>query len=563
MKTGSFKKRRLILPGMLFLIILALFAAPRVAEWYLERNSQDLTGRNISIGKIRVNYFTGVLRINDFLMFEADGKTVFASFRQLKIDLAYLPLFRKEYVVQSVSLDDPYVQILQEGTEFNFSTLLKQDSTISEEDTLPGEPAKYILNNINITGGFVKYTDVPLNHTISLDKIDLKIPGFTWNSDSARLNAGFRFVDGGGLYSDLSVNQADSTYSINLKLYSLNLGILEPYVKNYLNISSFRGFISNELLIKGSTGSILKLFVRGNNDAFGFSMQDTLNRTIFSFNNLSVNIDTFTIDGNRLRINSITLKDPYVLFERADSANNWLALLKQSDPGPADTTQQASDTTEAHPGFSYNIPPVSISEGSVLISDKTLKYPFEYKIENLSIKSSEQEDQTGKISLDISALLNGTGSLRINTILNPDNLSNEMDLNLEIGRFKMKDMDPYFRHYFGFPVTGGIMNFKTGNRLREKSLDSDNRIYFRKFTLAERIKAETEYSLPLRLAVGILSDKDGVIDLKAPVKMRGDEVKIINLGRIIFRVIGNLFIKAAVSPFNLLSGLYETDPSSL
>ena len=138
-----------------------------------------------------------------------------------------------------------------------------------------------------------------------------------------------------------------------------------------------------------------------------------------------------------------------------------------------------------------------------------------------------------------------------------------MDLALTIGQFRMKDVDAYFKHYFGFPVTGGIMNFKTDNKIRPESLISENSLFFRKFTLAKSTNAKTEYHIPLRLALGILSDKDGIIDLKAPVESKGKEVKVRNLGRIILRIIGNLFIKAAVSPFNLLSASYKVDPAAL
>jgi hypothetical protein len=107
------------------------------------------------------------------------------------------------------------------------------------------------------------------------------------------------------------------------------------------------------------------------------------------------------------------------------------------------------------------------------------------------------------------------------------------------------------------------MNFKTENKIRPESLISDNNLYFRKFTLAKPIKKKVEYHIPLRLALGILSDKDGIIDLKAPVETKGEEVKVKNLGRIILKIIGNLFVKAAVSPFNLLSASYKVDPATL
>jgi len=127
----------------------------------------------------------------------------------------------------------------------------------------------------------------------------------------------------------------------------------------------------------------------------------------------------------------------------------------------------------------------------------------------------------------------------------------------------MKDLDPYFRNYFGFPVTGGRMNYSTQNKLRANSLISNNSLYFRKFTLGKKSESKTEYNIPLRLALGVMSDKDGIIDLKAPVEMKGEDVKVGNIRKIVFHAIGNLFVKAAVSPVNMIADLFKVDPEKL
>jgi hypothetical protein len=563
MKNKSFKKRHLIIPGIIILIAIILFAAPRIAKNYIVKHSPELIGRKTSIGKIRINYFTGTLRINDLKLFESDGTTPFVSFRQLKINLDYLPLLSNEFVVRYISLDDPYVQVLQDGSEFNFSDLVKSDSTIPEKDTIPEEPTKYIINNIRISRGFVKYTDIPLNHTISLDSLDLQIPGFTWNSDTANLDVGFNFVEGGGISSGFSVNQADSTYSVDLKIDSLNLEIIEPYVAGNLNISDLKGYYSGDLLIKGSISSVLQLFVKGDNHISGFQLNDTLNRTILAFSDLDVGLDTFDLTSNLLRIKDVKLKNPQLLFELTDSVNNWTTLLKPSDTGQADSLAQPVDTTASGSEFSYNIPHFQINGGTVLLSDRNLKYPFGYSIDSLQLDLSEMPANRDRITLKLSALLNKTGMISTEGTISKIDPANDLDINMEIKQFRMADLDAYFRQYFGFPVRGGLMNFSTSNILRPKSLESTNHIYFRRFSLDKKLPEKTEYNIPLRLAIGILSDKDGIIDLKAPVKMKGDEVKIINLGRIIFRVIGNLFVKAALSPFNLISQLQGVDEESL
>jgi hypothetical protein len=561
MKQIKLKKRHKIILGILSILVIVLFSAPRVSRWYIVKHSHELIGRKLEINKIRFNYLTGTLRIDEAKLYESDSTTVFLSFNQLKVNLEYLPLFKNEIFVKYITLDDPFVEVLQKSDKFNFNDLTEGDTTTVVKDTVPAKPTKYIINNIKINRGYVKYTDILLNHTIALNKLDLLIPGFTWNSDSTNLDVNFRFVDGGGFYSSLSLNQADSTYSLNLKLDSLNLDIIEPYLQSNLHISALHGYLSNDIKIAGNMRSVMQLTVKGINHIFDFSLVDTLNRNILSFKDLTADINNLQPDKNIVSMNTVSLTDPVILLEMIDSTNNWLSLMKTSVSAPSDTLKQEADNMADTVKGSYTFTRLKISGGKVLFSDKTLRYPFEYSLDNIKIESAPVAG-TDKLSLNIAAGLNGTGTLEMKTTFNPSDLK-DIDLALTIGQFRMKDMDAYFRHYFGFPVTGGLMNFKTENKIRPNSLNSDNSIYFRKFTLDKSLNIKTEYHIPLRLALGILSDKDGIIDLKAPVETKGEEIKVRNLGKIILKIIGNLFIKAAVSPFNLLSASYKVDPATL
>jgi hypothetical protein len=562
MKSIHLKKRSKILIGILLLIVILLFAAPRVARWYVVKNSQQLIGRKLEISKIRVNYFTGTLSIHEIKLYESDAKTVFLSFNLLKVNLDYIPLFRNEIFVKNISLDDPFVEVLQTGEKFNFSDLTKSDSSTVAKDTVPSKPTKYIINNIRINRGYVKYTDMVLNHTIALNKVDLLIPGFTWNSDSTNLDVNFRFVDGGGFYSSLAINQADSTYAVNLKLDSLNLDIIEPYVQSNMHISALHGYLTNDINIKGNMRSIMQLSMKGINHVFDFSMIDTLKRTVLSFKDLTVDIRDLQPDKNIVNLNLVSMTDPFILFEMIDSTNNWLTLMKSTASSPSDSLKKPADSTATGSKGSYTFSKLQISGGKISFSDKTLRYPFDYKIDNLKLESTPVAGTPDKLAFNITAGLNGTGTFEMRAVLNPV-VYNDMDLTMKVGQFRMKDVDAYFKHYFGFPVSGGILNFDTDNKIRPVSLLSDNRIYFRKFTLDKSLNTKVEYHVPLRLALGILSDKDGIIDLKAPVESKGQETKVRNLGKIILKIVGNLFIKAAVSPFKLLSSSYNVDPAVL
>lgn len=560
MKYTWVKKWHWVAISILLFFILVLFAAPRIARGYIVKHSPELIGRKTAIDKIRINYFTGTIRVDGFRLYEKNSSSVFASFERFRVNLSYLPLLRNEIHITSVTLEAPYVQLMQDGNQFNFSDLVKADSAVA--DTVKKAPLKYVLSNIRIRRGYVQYTDIPIDNTIALNKIDLEIPGFTWNSESTNLSVDFNFVDGGSLYSKLTLNQADSTYLLNLKLDSLNLNIVQPYLVSNLNISALKGYLSNDLTIKGSMQHVMQLLVQGTSQIEDFDMADTQERTILAFKKLSVGLDTFLLEKNRIILNDIALTDPFVLLEMVDTVNNWITLVKPAEEAPKDTLEQQADTLSDKGKTHFAFAKLVIEGGKVQYIDKTMHYPFSYAIDDLHLNGTPVKGSPGFLSFDLSALLNKTGKLITHAVFNPEELG-DIEFNMTVNHFRMKDLDALFRHYFGYPVTSGVMNFSTNNVIRTKSLQSDNSIYFRKFNLGDRSKEEIPIKIPLRLALGVLSDKDGIIDLKAPVKTKGEEVEIKNLGKIIFRVIGNLFIKAATSPYNLLADMHGTNPEKL
>jgi hypothetical protein len=372
----------------------------------------------------------------------------------------------------------------------------------------------------------------------------------------------FRFIDGGRLFSNLELNQADSTYSVKLKLDSLNLDIIGPYVKDAMYISALHGFLSNDILIKGDMRNIMNLSVSGINRIFDFQLLDTLQRRIFSFDDLSVDFDTLLLNKNRLSVNSIKMTKPFILLEMIDSTNNWFGLMKPEPAEQQDTLKAKADTSAIQHESLFAFKKMEISNGKINLADRTLRFPFNYSIDDIMISSSPDTRNPGWIDVSMTAGLNGTGNFKADFALNPQSTS-DLDISVSIGQFRMKDMEAYFRHYFGFPVTGGRMNFTSQNRLRSNSLVSNNSLFFRKFSLGKKSEDKTEYNIPLRLALGVMSDKDGIIDVKTPVEMKGEDVKVGNIRKIVFHAIGTLFVKAAVSPFKMIADLVQVDAESL
>jgi hypothetical protein len=66
-------------------------------------------------------------------------------------------------------------------------------------------------------------------------------------------------------------------------------------------------------------------------------------------------------------------------------------------------------------------------------------------------------------------------------------------------------------------------------------------------------------SLPVKLAVALLKDRNGVIDLDLPVTGSLDDPQF-RLGPLIWKVVFNLLVKAVTAPFALLGSLFGGGP---
>jgi hypothetical protein len=92
-------------------------------------------------------------------------------------------------------------------------------------------------------------------------------------------------------------------------------------------------------------------------------------------------------------------------------------------------------------------------------------------------------------------------------------------------------------------------------RIENRKLTANNNIYLDQLTLGERVESPTATTLPVTLAVALLKDRNGVIDINLPISGSLDDPQF-SLGGIIVKVIVNLIVKAVTAPFALIGSLF-------
>ena len=95
-------------------------------------------------------------------------------------------------------------------------------------------------------------------------------------------------------------------------------------------------------------------------------------------------------------------------------------------------------------------------------------------------------------------------------------------------------------------------------KINKSQLAGDNKLVVERLTLGEKVKSPEAVDLPLDLAIALLEDSNGVIDLGLPVSGNLDSPEF-SYGALIWKAVVNLLTKIVTSPFRALGALLPGD----
>ena len=129
---------------------------------------------------------------------------------------------------------------------------------------------------------------------------------------------------------------------------------------------------------------------------------------------------------------------------------------------------------------------------------------------------------------------------------------------------KLREIDlpqfsPYSGKYIGYGIEKGKLSVDVSYHIEDGALTAENNVFLDQLTLGERVPSENAVSLPLELAIALLKNRRGEIDLHLPVKGSIDDPQFGNFGDIILDAFFNLITRAVTAPFALLGSMLSQD----
>ena len=223
----------------------------------------------------------------------------------------------------------------------------------------------------------------------------------------------------------------------------------------------------------------------------------------------------------------------------------------------------AADTASSATGPIIDMGPITLAGGTVKFSDHFIKPNYSADLSELAGRMSAFSSEPAAAGappqladLELRGKAEGTAALDITGKLNP--LAKPLALNIhgKVRDLELSPLSPYSIKYAGHGIERGKMSVDVQYDVQPDGLlTATNKLVLNQLQFGDAVQGAPA-SLPVKLAVALLADRNGVIDLDLPISGSLNDPQF-KLAPIIFKVIGNLIMKAVTSPFALLSGAFS------
>ena len=577
----------IVLAALIVIVIVALKIGPTIAKNYVVAHSEEIIGRKMKIENVDFSPFTFTVTVDDFAIYEPDGTTPFVAFEKFRINVNPTRIIAKEISVSEIYLKGLYTRVTQKGDTFNFSDILDKfaadstaDTTAAKEEpkvdstaadsaqALNLDPNEMIgfsvaVENITLEKGNLIYEDQKVGSKIHIQDFSVAIPAVYFSNKNTDIGVNLKFANGGDLGVKVQFNMQTQDFGVNVTLNKLALSIAKPYLNDFINFKDFDGSLNVNVNVNGNVNNVLSSNVSGTVAVDHLKLTETSGKDI-SVAHVGVGIAKANLNDMDFRVDSVIVNGVSAhvdLFK--NGTTNIDVLLKK--PAPSDSTVEAEPaaTEKEEPAPAEKSKPLKfvinkllVANTSVSATDHSPKQVFNYKVSGITVNGSNINFNT-PCAINVSATFPEGGSLSLKYKGALSDIST-MDAYVSVKNLALKHFSPYSHHYTGYPITSGTMAFASENKMSGWNIESKNTIDIYNIDVGDKdSKTDPEYTVPMKVGLYILKDKDDKIQFDVPVKGNVKDPEFSYL-KIVWQTVMNLLIKVALSPLKVVGNVAAT-----
>lgn len=391
----------------------------------------------------------------------------------------------------------------------------------------------------------------------TVSEVDTGAPG------PARLQASGR-SGGGTLQAEGSIALSNGAGDLNIRAAGLPLALVQPYLTEAARLSLTGGTLSGAGRLRFGDAQGPKMTYTGTASLDKVAIEETSPRRHFvSWDAVAASDMRLTLAPNRLDIGQLRIAGPVGELIIAEDQSVNLARVLKRKPETAGQGAAARQAGAAAPApareddpFPVSIARLRVDRGVLTFADFSQQPQFSTRMHRLQgVMTGLSSAPGSRARLQFNAAIADYGDARIEGSMNPFKPAYATDVRMNFRNVDLSALTPYVVRFAGYRVSAGTLSMDLRYQVKESRLVGDNRFVLNKVQLGEKVDSPTAMDLPLKLALSLLEDENGVINIGVPVT--GDlQNPQFSFGAVARRAIGNVLRSVVTAPFRALASLF-------
>lgn len=531
----------------------------------------------------------GTVKMKDVGLEDEIGKAYqIIGVKEIDANLKEFAFFRQNLDIGEIQLHNPSVVVIRDSDSLNLVQLLthivkeqkaqvKQDA--KEKSALPADEKKtpndwsWNIDKVSVRNGTINFTDTTNNFKRSATNVNVTLAPIN-GEDGTRtsIDASVGAI-GGHIQANGGMVITPFSMDLNLQSSGLSIADLTPYISQYSGAHVTQGTFSNKGELKLNLAKAVSFSYTGSADVASLNVTDKQGAPAVSLKNLAVGgISVSGLSPLQISLGSIALTSPNVNVVMNKNGTINLASLGTPSSAPAPAAKadssaaskpqpkaQVSASSSSSPAI--NVGKITLTDGRVRYTDNSIEPTFKLNASNLAGSLSNYSTTIkGYATIDVKGLLNGT-PMNISGTINPFESKLKLAMKGEVTSLSLPAFSPFSAKFTGHPIEKGLLTYKGTFDINQDKLTSENALVINKLEFGSQVP-DAKDALPVGLAVSLLQDRQGQIDLNIPVSGSLDDPEF-SVGGIIVKVIVNLISKAVTAPFALIGSMFGGEDMDL
>ncbi|MCD2452636.1 DUF748 domain-containing protein [Methylicorpusculum oleiharenae] len=455
---------------------------------------------------------------------------------------------------------------LNEDGTFNLQNLFvvkgtdKETSRIAESGNSSQPAWQIAVDDLVINDYQVSFADRNQNKplAVELSDLNLQVKGFdTLKTTALPIDFKAQINKSGkvSIAGDAVLDPFSADFSVALD--NLHLKGFQPYLEQFAKLDIIDGGLSTDgsLSLALTPSGELDLKYNGNANVDSLLLRDQKqHRDFVKWENLHLTKINVDLLKQHYFLKDVLFDRPYIrLLIKKEGGTNFDDVI--ADNTDASSAAPSSEKMKAKPKNSpvFKIGAIQLKDGMSDFADYSLILPFVTKMTRLNGNLqglSSDKGATAKLNLD--GKVYDLAKVDIDGQYALDSGDSAVELKFE--DMPLPLVTPYMAEFAGYKIEKGQMSLDLKYTIKDNKLVAENKLFIDQFTLGEKVDNPKAVSLPLELAITLMKDGDGKINLELPISGSLDDPQF-SVSSLVFKALGNVIGKIASAPFKMLASL--------